>query len=177
MTPAAVHVARSNVPPGGIRNVFTPRRVNGVPALHACGLLGRLHEVGRALADDSRGAVRLDEHGGLLIHCDPANRRGPSVLDDAPEEDEKPAEPIARDEVAVGDDPGHVRQRQELPLDRHFLGVRIGQRLGRRDGVVHGGEAELPHHRQARAVPPIGTPRLASALSVSCTGVPFQNFT
>ena len=79
-----------------------------------------------------RGVPRgVDQHGRFPIDCDAAALGLPSVLNDARHEGQRSAEPVALDQVLVGDQPTHGRQMQEVPVERNVLVEWIRQRLAR----------------------------------------------
>ena len=151
VAPGPLHDVRSNEPPGATLIVRIPSMVSGRPGRHTVGRIGRFHEVDRSLADRGRRTVRFDQERGLLIDGNGARHRAPAVLDDAGEEHEEAAEPIARHEVRVGDDAVHARQGEEPALQGDLRRIRVRQRLRRGHGVFQCREAELAKYRQARA--------------------------
>ena len=88
-------------------------------------------EIGRSGADDAGGAVGFEQHRGIFVNGDGADLGGPTVLQNAGDENEQAAETVTFGEMSVGDHAGQQRNAQEIAGERDFVAVRIGQ--GRRE--------------------------------------------
>src|SRR6185295_357542 len=76
----------------------------------------RLQEICGSTSKYRGCAIGFHGDGGPFVDTDALRSCRPAVIDDPREEGDQPSHAIARDEMAVSDDPAHVGQDQEITV-------------------------------------------------------------